>query len=53
MQTLQKNEAINAKVMAKRLDALFKDVEEHKKDPEYMKALEEVHSHLSHKEAGK
>lgn len=46
---VQKNEATDVKVLAKKLDALFKDAEEHKKDPEYLKALEEVHSYLSHK----
>ena len=32
---------------------LFRQVEEHKKDPEYMKALEETHKYLTHHEGKK
>lgn len=38
-----------AKELAKRLDALFSEVEEHKKSAVYLKALDEVNRHLSHK----
>ncbi len=38
-----------AKDFAKRLDALFREVEAHKNDAEYLKALDEVDRHLSHK----
>ena len=38
--------------LTKRLNALFKEAEEHKKDPEYMRALTELDAYLSHK-AGK
>lgn len=34
---------------SKKLDALFREVEEHKKDPEYMRALTELNAYLSHK----
>ena len=38
-----------AKDLAKKLGALFIQVEEHKKDAEYVKALDEADRHLSHK----
>ncbi|MBI2144165.1 hypothetical protein HYU17_03380 [Candidatus Woesearchaeota archaeon] len=38
------------KELANELDALFRQIEEHKKDPEYRNALEETHRYLLHKE---